>query len=93
MTLRASSILAAGLLMGAVCLTGCQDRRALRDEEPSHAADVLIEKAQTPEERRALERARDEIDLEMRARARALDSEIEALRRENEELARKLREP
>ena len=55
-------------------------------ESPSHAADATIEKAKTPEERRALEKARDEVDAEMREKVRALDAEIERLRRENEAL-------
>ena len=55
-------------------------------EAPSHAADATIEKAKTPEERRALEKARDEVDAEMREKVRALDAEIERLRRENEAL-------
>jgi hypothetical protein len=84
------------LLMGAAWLTAACDRRkeALpRSGEPSHAADAIIEKARTPEERRALERIRDEIDVEMLQRVRAIDAEIEALRRENEELRGKRREP
>jgi hypothetical protein len=42
--------------------------------------------AATPEEQRALERVRDEIDLEMRESVRVLAAEIQALQRENEEL-------
>ncbi len=57
-------------------------------EGPSHAADAIIEKARTPEERRALEKARDEVDAEMRERVRELDAEIERLRKENERLKR-----
>jgi len=82
--------------MGAAWLTGACDGRKeapLRSGELSHAADAIIEKAQTPEERRALERIRDEIDIEMLQKVRALDAEIEALRRENEELRREVREP
>ena len=55
-------------------------------EFPSHAADATIEKAKTPEERRALEKARDEVDAEMREKVRVLDAEIERIRRENEAL-------
>ena len=84
------------LLIGAAwLLTACERRRnaALRDDEPSPAADAIIERARTPEERHALERIRDETDAEMISRVRALDAEIEALGRENEELRRNLREP
>ena len=55
-------------------------------EAPSPAADEMIEKAKTPEEKRGLEQARDEVDKEMREKARALDAEIERLRKENEAL-------
>lgn len=84
------------LLMGAACLTPACDGRneaPVRTGEPSHAADAIIEKARTPEERRALESIRDEIDVEMLQKVGAIDAEIEALRRENEELRGRLREP
>ena len=55
-------------------------------ERPSPAADAMIGKAKTPEERLALEKARDEVDAEMREKIRALDAEIERLRKENEQL-------
>ncbi len=55
-------------------------------EGRSTAADALIEKARTPEERRALEKARDDVDAEMREKVRALDAEIERLQKENERL-------
>ncbi len=87
---------AATLLMGAAWLSAaCGGRKEAPPPsgERSHAADAIIEKARTPEERRALERIRDEIDLEMLQQVRALDAEIETLRRENEELQDKLREP
>jgi hypothetical protein len=91
---RSPPFVPALLLIGVTGLTaGCGGRdKSPHVGEPSHAADAIIGKARTPEERRALERARDEIDQEMRERIRALDGEIEALRRENEELARKLRD-
>lgn len=75
-------------------MIACERRRdaSLRDHEPSPAADAIIERARTPEERYALERVRDDTDAEMISRVRALDAEIEALRRENEELRRHLRE-
>ncbi len=87
---------ATALLVEAAWLTAaCSGRREPphRSGEPSHAADAIIEKAPTPDERRALERVRDEIDLEMLERVRAIDAEIETLRGENEELQKKLREP
>ncbi len=55
-------------------------------DRPSTAADGMIEKAKSPEERRALEKARDEVDARMREKVRALDAEIERLRKENESL-------
>ena len=55
-------------------------------ERPSSAADAMIGKAKTPEERLALEKARDEVDAEMREKIRALDAEIERLKKENESL-------
>jgi hypothetical protein len=88
--------IATTVLVGAVWLTSaCGGRKvsSLRSGEPSHAADALIEKAPTPEERRALERIRDEIDLEMLEKVRAIDAEIETLRHENQELQERLREP
>ena len=58
-------------------------------EGPTPAADSLIEKASTPEERADLQKARDEVDAEMREQARALDAEIDRLRKENEDLKKK----
>jgi hypothetical protein len=74
------------LLVGVAWLSAaCSGHR-----EPSHAADAIIEKARTPEERRALERIRDEIDVEMLESVRVMDAEIETLRRENEELRKEV---
>ncbi|HXB55892.1 MAG TPA: hypothetical protein VN461_13980 [Vicinamibacteria bacterium] len=84
------------LLVGVAWLTpACNGRSEPppRRGAPSHAADAIVEKAPTPEERRALERIRDEIDLEMLDQVRAIDAEIETLRRENEELRKRLPEP
>ena len=84
------------LLMGVGWLTAaCSGRREPLPgrSDPSHAADATIEKARTPEERRALEHIRDEIDVEMLENVRAIDAEIETLRRENEELRKRLPEP
>jgi len=84
---RAVLLLAGAAGVGAAC-----DNRRTR-EGPSPAADAIIARAASPEERRALERVRDEIDAGMRQKVGALDAEIEALRRENEELQRSVREP
>ena len=84
------------LLVGVGWLTAaCGGRKAPspRSGEPSHAADAIIAKARTPEERRALERIRDEIDFEMLESVRTIDAEIETLRRQNDELRKKLPEP
>jgi hypothetical protein len=88
------AVAAAVLLVGVASLRACDHGgSAPRDDGPPAAAAALIERAPTAEERLALERVRDETDREMRSRVRALDVEIEALRRENDELRRKLREP
>ena len=77
---------AAALLL---LLAGCGPAgNARAPEGPSPAANERIEKATSPEERRALEKARDEVDAEMREKVRALDAEIERLRKENERLKR-----
>ena len=81
------------LLTGAASLFAtCSGNRGAR-EGPSPAADAIIARAASPEERRALEQARNEIDAEMRPQIRTLDAEIEALRRENELLRRKPQAP
>ncbi len=85
-----------GLLMAGAGLAACDGhhrRAAPLTAEPSHAADAILEKAATPEEQHALERVRDEIDLEMTEKVRVLDAEIQALKRENEELRRMLTSP
>lgn len=66
---------------------GCEPR-----DKPSPAADALIASAADREERRALTRARDDIDEEMRAEVKALDEEIQRIERENEALRRRLEE-
>ena len=90
----ALSLLASALLL----LAGCgpagnappaprsDSGRPAAAEKPSPAADAMIGKAKTPEERLALEKARDEVDAEMREKIRALDAELERLRKENEQL-------
>jgi hypothetical protein len=72
-------------LLAAAALLGCGGEPEV-PEGPSPAADALIERAETPEERAALEAERDRVDAEKRAEAKALDEEIERLRRENAEL-------
>lgn len=62
-------------------------------EGPSRAADEIIRAARTPEERKELERARDEIDAEMRGKVRALEAEIERLRQENARLREEAAHP
>jgi hypothetical protein len=82
------------LAVAALVLPGCRQKNsgapppaaAPSGEAPSLAAAEMIEKAKTPEEKRELEQARDEVDKEMRDKARALDEEIERLRQENEAL-------
>ena len=49
----------------------------------SHAADEVIARAQTAEEREALTRIRDEVDAAARDRIRDLDAEIARLEKEN----------
>lgn len=61
------------------------------EREADRAADGLIDLAPTPEERAALERARDAANAEMREEARALDDEIRRLREENAALRDKLK--
>jgi len=88
------SLLASALLLLAGCVPAGDAPPAPRSdsgqppasEGPSLAADAMIEKAKTPEERLALEKARDEVDAEMREKIRVLDAEIERLRKENEQL-------
>ena len=58
-------------------------------EGASPAADALIEKAATPEERQELIAVRDQVDAEKRKEAAALDAEIERLERENAALRAK----
>ncbi len=76
------------LLLLARCAPAGDAPPATRSEAdaPSTAANAMIENAKTPEERRALEKARDEVDARMREKVRALDAEIERLRKENESL-------
>ena len=88
MTGRAPLLLVVGL-----AFLGCgvrSDRPAATSETnpptpegPTSAADSIIQKASSPEEKAALEKARDDVDAEMREKARALDAEIERLRKEN----------
>ena len=58
-------------------------------EGASPAADALIDRAATPEEKKELIAVRDQVDAEKRAEAQALDAEIARLERENAELRSK----
>ncbi len=78
-------IVAAAILL-LLLATGCPGGSA----GPSTAADAYIAQAEDEEERLALIEARDEIDAEMREEAAEMDAEIERLRKENEELRRRL---
>ena len=80
-------VLSTGLVLIVAHAAACDGReRVLRGREPSHAADAIIERAATLEERKALERVRDEVDAEAQEKVRALDAEIESLERENERI-------
>jgi hypothetical protein len=58
-------------------------------EGASPAADTLIERAATPEEKKELIAVRDQVDADKRAEAAALDAEIARLTRENAELRKR----
>ena len=58
-------------------------------EGASTAADALIDRAQTAEERQELIAIRDQVDAEKRKEAAALDAEIARLERENAALRAK----
>jgi len=80
-------VLSTGLVLIVALAAACDGReRVLRGREPSHAADAIIERAATLEERKALERVRDEVDAEAQEKLRALEAEIESLERENERI-------
>ena len=82
-----SHVLSTGLVLIVAHAAACDGRDpVLGGSEPSHAADAIIERAATPEERKALEHVRDEVDAEAREKLRALDAEIESLKRENERI-------
>ena len=61
-----------------------------KSERPSPAADDVIAKSSNAEEREGLTRARDDIDEGMRRAVAEKDAEIERLRKENDELRKKL---
>lgn len=94
MTARRGAAVAAGAVLLLALLAGCPGPGG--DDRPvgpqtSGAAEDVIAKAATDEERRALEEARAEIDAEGRREVAAKDAEIARLRRENEELRRQLK--
>lgn len=61
-----------------------------RSSQASPAADDVIAKSSNDEEREGLMRARDDIDDGMRREVAEKDAEIERLRKENDELRRRL---
>ena len=71
---------AALLLVLAAC---CSPRP---EADHSHAADEIIDRAKTPEERAELTRVRDEVDAAAQERIQKLDAEIERLEKDNAEL-------
>jgi len=71
----------------AIVLAACGSREPAADH--SHAADEIIEKSKTPEERAELTRVRDEVDAAARDRIRELDAEIARLERENAALQKR----
>ena len=73
------------LLALALLCSACAAEPAI-PEGPSPAADALIDRAATPEEKKELIAVRDQADAEKRAEAAALDAEISRLERENAEL-------
>ena len=80
-------VLSTGLVLIVALAAACDGReRVLRGREPSHAADAIIERAATLEQRKALERVRDEVDAEAQEKLRALEAEIESLERENDRI-------
>jgi hypothetical protein len=78
------------LCMLVLLLSGCaaQPEPAI-PEGASPAADALIDRAPTPEEKAELTAVRDQVDAEKRAEAAALDAEIARLERENAELRKR----
>lgn len=61
----------------------------LPEADHSHAADEIIDRAKSPEERAELTRVRDEVDAAAKERIQKLDAEIERLEKENAELRRR----
>jgi hypothetical protein len=78
--MRLASVLAA---LPLVLACGTAQDGSQMPEGASPAANAMIERAATPEEREALIAIRDQVDAEKRKEAAALDTEIERLEREN----------
>lgn len=76
----------------ALVLAGCTPEAKDGNAGPSTAADAVLARASSDDERRALENARDEIDARAREEIAARDAEIDRLKRENDELRRRLGE-
>jgi hypothetical protein len=77
------------LCLVALALCACAAPSPEVPEGASPAADALIERAASPEEKKDLIAVRDQVDAEKRAEAAALDAEIARLERENAELRKR----
>ena len=77
------------VVLALVCVACASPSEPEIPEGASPAADALIERAATPEEKKELAAVRDQVDAAKRAEARALDAEIARLERENAELRSK----
>jgi hypothetical protein len=74
------------LALALLCFACASEPEPAIPEGASPAADALIDRAATPEEKKELIAVRDQADAEKRAEAAALDAEISRLERENAEL-------
>jgi len=77
------------IVLALACVACASSSEPEIPEGASPAADALIERAVTPEEKQELAAVRDQVDAEKRAEAAALDAEIARLERENAELRSK----
>ena len=71
----------ASFLVPALLLFACGARESTGGR--SHAADDIIERAKSAQEREDLTRIRDDVDSAAKARIRELDAEIARLEKEN----------
>ena len=74
------------LMLAFLCSACAAETEPAIPDGASPAADALIDRAATPEEKKELTAVRDQADAEKRAEAQALDAEIARLERENAEL-------